>query len=503
MDTGMTNDSRGQYSQPAALVQVMPDRARPPLGPVLRLAAILLSASALGVATTIPGFIQAAIAVSVGAAAFVLTIQNPRHSILSLIVWLTSFGMVRRLLLGEASALGEDPLLLVAPTIVAVLLALAVRRGALRNRGRLTTSVLLLCGLIGAGALNPLQGSLTAGLAGLLFILVPPLWFWIGRALVDDALFLWILRLIGVLAVVAALYGLFQVYQGFPPWDERWIETSGLGSLRVGDSFRQFASFASPGEYVGFLAIGFVVWALRLRRSSAAYVTLAVLGLLGWALAVASVRGALLVLPVALGIMYATARGFGTARTLLFGLAGLVVVSIGVSFLGTSPLSDTRTRALIDRQVTGLSNPFDPSVSTLPIHFELVLNGFEQALRNPIGRGLGTITSAGSRFGSESLATETDPSNMAVALGLPGFLAYAVIVILGFRRALHRARSSRDYLHLAALGILLVTALQWLNGGAYAIAPLPWLVLGWLDRPTPPAPQRTNQDATRAEHTSS
>jgi hypothetical protein len=30
--------------------------------------------------------------------------------------------------------------------------------------------------------------------------------------------------------------------------------------------------------------------------------------------------------------------------------------------------------------------------------------------------------------------------------------------------------------------VLVITLLQWLNGGQYAVAFLVWLVLGWVDR---------------------
>lgn len=463
-----------------------------PLAPL----ALVLVGLALGAATTLPGFLRLAVAAPLTALALVITIGNPRRSVLLLVVWLATFGTLRRMLLGAEAAADEDPLLLVAPLVVGGLLLVAIRQGAFRQRSPLANAVLLLSGLIAASALNPLQGGPAVGFAGLLFVLVPPLWFWIARTVVDDELLHQVLRLVALLAVGAAVYGLVQVYRGFPPWDAQWIDSKGYAALQVGDSLRQFASFASAAEYVGYLAIGTILWALRVRRSAGAIFALAVLGLLGWALAVASVRGVFLVLPVALGMVFAAARGFGVVRTLAFGLAGLVVIGVGVSFIDPSTVGNDDTAALLNRQVTGLSDPFDPSVSTLPVHISLVVGGFEQALRNPIGLGVGAVTVAGARYGTDTALTETDPSNMAVALGLPGFFAYAAVVVLGLALALSRARASRDYLSLAAFGILLVTVFQWLNGGAYAIAPLPWLVLGWLDRPSNDHVQPGDQDVS-------
>ena len=109
-----------------------------------------------------------------------------------------------------------------------------------------------------------------------------------------------------------------------------------------------------------------------------------------------------------------------------------------------------------------------------------------------MGNGVGVITIAADKFGpSDNAATDVDPSNVAVAMGIPGLLTYGVVVLLAMRLAFHRARRTRDFLGLAALGIILVTSLQWLNGGAYAVAPLPWLLLGWLDgRPRPVSAER-------------
>jgi hypothetical protein len=70
-------------------------------------------------------------------------------------------------------------------------------------------------------------------------------------------------------------------------------------------------------------------------------------------------------------------------------------------------------------------------------------------------------------------------------------------VSLGMRMAFQRARRHQDLLSLATLAVVLVTFFQWLNGGNYAIAPLPWLLLGWLDRPRNDAPpERLSEEGT-------
>jgi O-antigen ligase len=83
-----------------------------------------------------------------------------------------------------------------------------------------------------------------------------------------------------------------------------------------------------------------------------------------------------------------------------------------------------------------------------------------------------------------------------VALGIPGLIAYAVILVAGLRRMYRLARSRRDPLAVVALGIVVVTTLQWFNGGQYAVAFLPWLAFGWADN----ASRRSRPRSPRTRH---
>lgn len=445
--------------------------------------AVLLASTVLGVATAVPGMLRTAIALAAAAVLVAACLRSPGRALIALIVWLVALGTVRRLLLPSGGGSQYDPLLLVAPTVAGLLVLVAARRHAFSAQTMFTKSILVLTGLIVLAAVNPLQGGLSAGAGGLLFVLVPVLWFWIGRGVVDDALLAKILRLVSFLSLVAAGYGLFQAYRGFPTWDQRWIDVRGYAALRIGQAVRPFASFSSASEYVGFLAIGMVLWASKLRKGERLIMPALAVTLLGWALALASVRGALVVVPIALGMTFAASRGFRIGKTILVGCAALFVLGFIVSRLHTSQVGGNQTSALVSHQIVGLSDPFDPQKSTLPVHIQALAVGLGDGIRNPAGRGLGVITIAGQKFGAEDTSsTDIDPSNVAVAMGIAGLLVYTVVVYLAMRMSFRRARESRDYLVIATLGVALVTLLQWLNGGNYAVAPMPWLLLGWLDR---------------------
>jgi hypothetical protein len=447
----------------------------------------LLLLLVMGVAASSPPLLRAAIALPTVALFVTACLKSPQRSLVGLLLWLAVLGTVRRLLNPSGGASGSDPLLVVAPIVVALLVLIAVRRGAFSNTTRLTKIVLVLCGLIAAAALNPMQGGLSVGAGGLLFVLVPVLWFWVGRAVVDDAFLTRVLRLLSFISLAAAVYGLFQVYRGFPSWDQRWIDTKGYAALRVGESVRPFASFSSSSEYVGLLAIGMVLWACRLRRGNPIFPAAAAMALLSWALVVASVRGALVVVPVTLGVTFATSRGFGIARTAVVAILALFVLGLVVSQIEPAVSGGQASSALVSRQVSGLSDPFNPNTSTLPVHLDALVTGLREGFRQPLGRGLGVITLAGAKFGSGDdgsvgRSTDVDPSNVALAMGLPGLIVYGAVVYFALTLAFRRARYERSYLALTVLGVALVTLFQWLSGGNYAVAPLPWLLLGWLDR---------------------
>jgi hypothetical protein len=117
-------------------------------------------------------------------------------------------------------------------------------------------------------------------------------------------------------------------------------------------------------------------------------------------------------------------------------------------------------------------------------HVILVGQGLMTAVQNPVGLGIGVVTLAGSKFGGPHVGTEADLSNVAVALGPLGVVTFVAVLLLGLTKAYRKASQTHAPLALAALGMLVATGNHWLNGGMYAIAWLPWLALGWLDRPT-------------------
>jgi hypothetical protein len=430
-----------------------------------------------------PSELRTAVTIALVLLATAIGLAWPDRLLYGVVVWLVALGFVRRVLTLAVAPHGPDPLLVVEPAAVALLLVVTASR-ARPTRTALSLSVGAMSLIIAASALNPQQGSLRVGVAGLLFLLVPTAGFWLGRTLCTDAVFATVLKLVAALALPVAVYGLFQTFAGFPRWDRVWIldVQRVYQALNVGSTVRPFASLPSSAEYAHLVAIGLAVWLAFGLRGLRLPLTAATVTLLGAALVLASSR-----LVVFLTVAAAIAMLVARLRISAPAAAGLVIASI----LATSAVvgrvapdyyAPGAAGELVAHQTAGLANPLDPSSSTFLIHLSLVTDGFHSALAHPAGIGAGSVSLAANKFGGNGLQTEADPSNLAVAAGVPGLVAYLVLAALAFVRTYSLARARRDALSLGALAVVTIVFLQWFNGGQYGIALLLWLTLGWVDR---------------------
>lgn len=461
------------------MIQATGFRPRPVRALHVGLATLGAGAAALviGLAALKLDTLQAAVASVATLALVAAGFRAPRRLLVLLIGWLVLLGTLRRILQTLTPATAGDPLLLVAPLVLGLLALAAIRRGALGDRSPLATAVIVLSALTLAGAVNPSQGSVFTGLAGLLFFFVPMLGFWVGRGLCDDGTFRRVVMLVAALAPLTALYGLSQTFTGFRSWDQMWVESvrhHQYLALDIAGNIRAFGSFSASSEYAAFLALGVVVWLALALRGTRRILTVLAVWILVVALVYESERGILITLLLALALMFAAQRGVPLRVALVGAVVLLLVIPVLASLAPTGGDS-----ALLQHQVQGLADPLN---STLTIHVEQLTNGLLSSISHPLGIGIGAVSIAAAKFGGVARNTEVDPSNAAVALGIPGLLAYLAVLMLGMWSAYRVARARRDALGLIALGIPVVLLLQWLNGGQYAVAFLPWLAFGWIDR---------------------
>jgi hypothetical protein len=312
---------------------------------------------------------------------------------------------------------------------------------------------------------------------------VPMLAFWIGRALMDDRLLRGVFAVYAVLALPAAAYGFYQTFEGFPRWDAAWLSSVHFTALNIDGTTRPFSFFASFAEYGFYLAIGIVVWIAFGRSLSRLPLAIFAVGFLGTALVYESARLVFILLAAAIGIGFAALRGVRPLVALTAGVLSVLVLATAAGHFAGGSGTSGQASTLVSHEAQGLADPFGSS-STGGTHLSLLLHGLRSGFTHPGGSGVGAVSIAASKFNGSSAPTEADPSNAAVALGLPGLLAYLCVAGFGLLAVYRIAARRRDALAVAALMVVVATSLEWLNGGQYAIAFLPWLVLGWADRPS-------------------
>lgn len=408
-----------------------------------------------------------------------------RAALTSFVVWIVLLGLIRRLL----PAAPVDPLLLTAPVVVAAQFLLW-RRLLEHRRIQFTPLakwILIAQALLTLEVLNPAQGNGSVALAGLVLVVAPMTLFWIWR--VNPQITHHFVRLVIGSGIVAGAYGLWQMFAGLPSWDASWAAqkiANGHTSLYLGDSIRSFSTFTASADYTIWIgASASALIALLLHRGHGSYL----LGSLFLAMALwfAGVRSVIVLFVLATGLSYGLFRRWTLTKTVLCGIAMLVIISFSASHFVQPPDSqDGRSKtaglaaSATERNVFGIASPLD-SKSTVGVHIQYMVNGFETAITHPLGRGTGAMTHAASKFAGTSGDTEVDISNLSVAAGLFGIIAYCAIVFHAFRSALRNYRRSRSPIALALLAILIVTFGQWFRANNYAEMCLVWMTLGFVD----------------------
>jgi hypothetical protein len=426
-----------------------------------------------------PAHIRLLAAACLGVSAIVVATQWPRIALPAALVLLPYLAFSRRVLLEYSPWRSVDPLLLLSPTVLALVL---VRLYLIERRplaiDRFSKLMLLLLVVTVIEAFNPRGGGLQAGMTALLFVGVPLLWFFVGRELLSRRALRVVLTINAVSAALIAVYGLTQTWHGLPAWDRLWVAQTNYNALNVGGSIRAFGTFSSSSEYSAFLGISIVATvAFALDRRP---YLLPLAPVMAVALFYESSRGPILTTLGAVLVVIAartgSMRNAAVSLILLLGVVALVFAFTRNSLQSASTSSDR----LVAHQTSGILHPLDKHSSTLPTHLSMIGNGFKGAL-DPVGKGIASTNLAGLRYGNGSAgSTESDLSNQFVDSGPLGGFAYAAIVVLTLVAALRQAVHTRDAVALSVLGMLLVIPGQWLNGGYYAVAPLVWCSIGFV-----------------------
>ncbi|HEY2585900.1 MAG TPA: hypothetical protein VGI81_09065 [Tepidisphaeraceae bacterium] len=436
--------------------------------------------------------VTAALLIGVGG---VLVFLRPTAAIVATLVYLLFMGDIRRYVSMHTGLISQDPLLLVGPAIISLLFTRLVFERRITVDTPLARLVVALMILMGLEVFNPLQGGLTVGIAGGLFYIVPLLWFWAGRSLPTERLTGTLLKgVFPLLALAAALLGLWQTFVGPLAFEAQWIReqiANGFNSMVIdGAVIRNFSYFTSPAEYAGFLGLGLtcciapvLVW--RFRASSL------LIPVLVWAMFLASIRSAIVL--VGLAVMSMWSMIGRDARQVVARAFLAVVVGGGGMYFGLHRLQGALggDSKLLDHTLEGLVNPGESSAEG---HWSLTLIGVATGLKNPIGEGLGATTMAASKFSTHGGGFENDVANMFASLGVFGGLLYVGTILYVLYHTCTVWRQRRSMVALMTLGVLLSQIGYWLEGGHYALVAICWFLIGSIDRVRPVAERQVAAD---------
>ncbi len=420
--------------------------------------------------------------------------------LLAMIVFEPFRGLLRRAQYLFVEYGSEDPIHLLTPivTIFALAALLRSKRLAIFRGLPLAGSVSILALIYVLEIFNPIQGGLLVGLAGALFMLSPLVWFYFGQA-VDDRFVARALQIMVVLGLLTSLYGLYQLLVGYPAFEQYWIDnTEFYESIGVGHVKRALATFSSAEEWGRYaqlgaiVAFGFVAGAKSLRAR------------VGWLLCGAALLGSVLltgertaVFGLIIGVVTLFLLG---ARTLpaAFIRAGVLLLPIVLVVVFVAPPSDDDM----------WSKREDETVSTLLSHTQRGTlkpadeESFQVRLENwkflatdvlpyrPLGMGLGAGSLGRARFSNDGDLPPVDSFILIVAItcGVPAALLFVSILGRATWLSWKMARADNTDAQLATLKriaaalmpALILNSIFGLTFTLYSVAPLAWLLIGWI-----------------------
>jgi hypothetical protein len=394
----------------------------------------------------------------------------------------------------------SDPIHVVTPLIALLAFVMLLQRSGLRIL--VATPLAKLVSILGLiyfiQAFNPIQGGLTVGFSGALFILVPIVWFYFGGS-VKPEFMRTAMCLMVVLGLITSLYGLYHLAFGFPSFEQYWLDhTDAYESIALGKIKRALATFSSAEEWGRYIEIGGII-AFGFGAGAATQ-----LKRVGWFLCGAGLSVMLLftgqrtaIFGLIFGVLSLVALG---AKTLGGGLARLAVILIPlllIGFLAKAPTNDDvmsktddeKFGTVLSHSTRGALSPTKEDSLQERITTWTYL-ATEVVPRNPLGMGLGATSLAVKRTDSSAALPPIDSYfiSSVITCGLPAAILF--LVILGratfaswrsVRRTERGSELAQVWRVVAALTpVLILNSLFGNTFTLYSVAPVAWLIVGWI-----------------------
>jgi len=346
---------------------------------------------------------------------------------------------------------------------------------------------------------NPLQEGLFFGLTGAMFFLVPMAWFYFGQQ-VKLNFIATVLRLMIVIGLLTSLYGIYQMVFGYPSFEQYWIEhNENYLSINVGNVKRAVATFCSAEEWGRYLQLSAVIafgYGLSVERlfHRAAWLVAGVLlsAMLFFTGQRISIFG--LILGVVVWILLGARTWGGVWQRLALLLIPATLIVIMAKPPGEEAIQQSKqdqvSETLVAHSMRGTLNP------TAEGSFQARLDNWAYLATNvvpyrPFGLGLGATTIGMVQFGN--LGDEYRPTDgyiigLVIACGLPTAVfclwilcRTMLLAVRAYRRATPGAREAGIWRVVASLMPSLVFTTVFGNSLAiYSIAPIGWLLIGWI-----------------------
>lgn len=394
----------------------------------------------------------------------------------------------------------SDPIHLVTPvvTIIAFMTLLQRRRLGIFTETTLAKLVSVLGLIYFLQIFNPLQGGLSVGFAGALFILVPVAWFYFGQAIKPEFIHT-ALKLVVILGLITSLYGLYHLAYGFPAFEQYWLDhTDAYESIALGKIKRALATYSSAEEWGRYIEIGAIIAfgfgvtvASHLRRAGwfACGVALTIM------LLFTGQRTA--IFGLILGVISLIALGAKSWRSAFTRLALVMVPVLLIGILAPAPTGEDmlshdegeKFQTVLSHTTRGALNP--TKEDSLQERFTIwTYLATEIVPRNPLGMGLGATSLAVNRTDKGSALPPVDSYfiSSVITCGLPAAILFIVILmrasIASWRASRNATRGTVDakvWRVIAALmPVLILNSFFGNTFTLYSVAPVGWLLLGWI-----------------------
>ena len=423
-------------------------------------------------------------------------------------------GLIRRAqyLIVDYSQL--DPIHLLTPLVTLLALAKLVQRYRLTilRATPLATAVSILAAIFVVQIFNPLQGSLMIGFSGAMLILVPVSWFYFGQA-VGRRFIRTALQLIVVLGIVTSLYGVYQLIWGYPQFERYWLENVEFYvSIGGGHVKRPLATFTNAEEWGRYIAMGALI-AFGFGAGARQWLHRGAWFLCGAGLSTVLLftgqRTAIFGLLLSFGslILLGARNWRGASVRLVLLLLPVVLIAL----LAKPPSEDemwnkeeTETvGTLLSHTQRGTLKPTgeDSLYVRLEVWKDLVVNVVPY---RPLGAGLGAGSLGALKFSgvNDEIAIDNFILVLAVAVGIPGALLFVWILaratFLAWRQTRRLEPDSADAVMAriiaALMPVFVLNNFFGLTFSLYAVAPIGWLIIGWISAQESRAQQGTEME---------